>query len=208
MQTFNPQEDKIAVVVKEFTLKKGSEGLFDSNNEPYILSIAIDQDGAQNANLAINAKPFPNVQEGDTISFDGQGHLIYGPKNPGEFLVYAMLFMESDRDIREFGAEMETVIHAEATQLAMKALLVAQPTYATAITLIEKLSELVARKLKQNKDDELYLRTGTLLRDVVPAYDILRTYKGGNQFIECHTSIVPLVNSNFLGEQVRTVGIG
>ncbi len=205
--SFNPQEDKIAVVVKQFTLKKGSEGLFGRNNEPYIISIAIDQGGAENANLAINSKSFPNVREGDTVSFDGQGHLIYGPKNPGEFLVYAILFMESDRDIREFGATMENVINSEATQIAMKALLLAQPTYGTALTLIEKLSQLVAQKLKQNKDDELYLRTGTLLRDVTPAYDILRTYKGGNQSIECHTSIIPLVKSNQLGEQVRAVEI-
>jgi hypothetical protein len=205
--SFNPQEDKIAVVVKQFTLKKGSEGLFGRNNEPYIISIAIDQGGAENANLAINSNSFPNVREGDTVSFDGQGHLIYGPKNPGEFLVYAILFMESDRDVREFGATMENVINSEATQIAMKALLLAQPTYGTALTLIEKLSQLVAQKLKHNKDDELYLRTGTLLRDVTPAYDMLRTYKGGNQYIECHTSIIPLVKSNRLGEQVRAVEI-
>jgi len=205
--SFNPQEDKIAVAVKQFTLKKGSEGLFGRNNEPYIISMAIDQGGAENANLAINSKSFPNVREGDTVSFDGQGHLIYGPKNPGEFLVYAILFMESDRDIREFGATMENVINSEATQIAMKALLLAQPTYGTALTLIEKLSQLVAQKLKHNKDDELYLRTGTLLRDVTPAYDILRTYRGGNQYIECHTSIIPLVKSNQLGEQVRAVEI-
>ncbi len=197
--------DKITVAIKEFTLKKSSEALLDRSNEPYIISIAIDQDGAQNANLSVNVKPFPNVLKGDTVSFDGQGHLIYGPKNPGEFLVYAILFMESDRDLRKFGLDMREIINSEASQLAMKTLMMAQPSYATAMALLEKLCRLVSKKLQQNKDDELYLRTGTLLRDVVPAYDILRTYKGGNQYINCHTAIIPLKISNKLGEQVKTM---
>jgi len=47
MSTFNPQSDKIAVVVKEFTLKRKSEVFFDRYSEPYIVSMAIDEGGAK-----------------------------------------------------------------------------------------------------------------------------------------------------------------
>ncbi len=203
---FNPRDDMIAVVIKEFTLLKSSDFLPD--NEPYIISLAIDQDGAQNAAFDLNTgNTFPNVREGDTIGFDGQGHLIYGPKNPGEFVVYSLLFMESDQDLRDLGTTIEAITKSEAAKIAMKATLIANPTYGTALLLLQKLTELVAKQMKRNKDDQLYYRNGTLLRDVVPPFDILRTYTGRNRFIECSTGIIPLPQSNNLGSPVRHIGI-
>ncbi|MCK4786452.1 MAG: hypothetical protein KAV87_22025 [Desulfobacteraceae bacterium] len=204
---FNPRDDKIAIVVKEFTLLKSSEIFLDKDNEPYIVSFAVDQDGAQSAAFDLNIMPFPNVMEGDTISFDGQGHIVYGPKNPGEFVVYSLLFMESDQDLRDLGATIEDIVKSEAANIAMKAILVANPTYGTALALLQKLTELVAKQMKRNKDDQLYRRNGTLLRDVTPPFDILRTYKGRNKFIECHTSIIPLMQSNNLGSQMKRIHI-
>ena len=204
---FNPRDDKIAIVVKEFTLLKSSEIFLNKDNEPYIVSFAVDQDGAQSAAFDLNIMPFPNVREGDTVSFDGQGHIVYGPKNPGEFVIYSLLFMESDQDLRDIGATIEAIAKSEAANIAMKAILVANPTYGTALTLLQKLTELVAKQMKKNKDDQLYRRNGTLLRDVVPPFDILRTYKGRNAFIKCHTSIIPLMQSNNLGFQVKHIHI-
>jgi hypothetical protein len=204
---FNPRDDKIAIVIKEFTLLKSSEMFLDKDNEPYIVSFAIDQNGAQSADLGLNIMPFPNVREGDTVSFDGQGHLVYGPENPGEFVVYSLLFMESDQDLRDIGATIEAIAKSEAANIAMKAILIANPTYGTALSLLQKLTELVAKQMKKNKDDQLYRRNGTLLRDVVPPFDILRTYKGRNKFIECHTSIIPLMQSNDLGSHVKRIHI-
>ena len=204
---FNSREDKIAIVVKEFTLLKSSEIFLDKDNEPYIVSFAVDHDGAQSAAFDLNIMPFPNVREGDTVSFDGQGHIVYGPKNPGEFVVYSLLFMESDQDLRDVGATIEAIAKSEAANIAMKAILFANPTYGTALTLLQKLTELVAKQMKRNKDDQLYRRNGTLLRDVAPPFDILRTYKGRNTFIDCHTSIIPLMQSNDLGSQGKRIHI-
>ena len=48
MSEFNKHEDRIAVVIKDFTLKKKGEGWFNKYSEPYILTMAIDQSGAKN----------------------------------------------------------------------------------------------------------------------------------------------------------------
>lgn len=205
MEKFNPQTDKIAVVIKEFTLKRKSEMFLDKYSEPYILSMAIDESGADNPAIDFNILPFPNVGEGGKVGFDGQGHLIYGPKNPGLFLTYSILFMESDKDVREFSKLVEDIVKSEAAKLCTKALLLAAPTYSTAITVLQKVSELITNQLNKNKDDVLYRRNGTLLRGVTPAYDILRSYKRGNDFIEAKTSIIPLRSSNKLGVQPKNI---
>jgi hypothetical protein len=207
MNEFNPGKDNIAVVVKEFTLKKKSEIFFDRYSEPFIISLAIDEHGASNPSIDFNLVPFPNVRAGETIAFDGQGHLIYGPSNPGSFLAYSIMFMESDNDLRKFAEKVEDIMRSEALSLGAKALLAATPTYSTAITVLMKLTELIANRLKKNKDDELFRRNGTLLRDSRPPYDILRTYKSQNEFIRTNTSIIPLISSNQLGKQVEKIAL-
>lgn len=207
MNDFNPELDKIAVVVKEFTLKKKSDFFFDRYSEPYIVSLAIDEGGASNPSIDFNILPFPHVKKGDKITFDGQGHLIYGPENPGQFLAYSILFMESDKDVREFGKFLEEMMKSEAVNIGAKALLAAAPTYSTAITILQKLTELMAVQLQKNKDDELFRRNGTLLRDVIPAFDILRTYESENDFINTKTSIIPLKSSNKLGAMTKKINL-
>jgi hypothetical protein len=204
---FDKDKDKIAVVVRDFTMKRLHEGLFDYHAEPYIVSTAIDAGGGGGATIEFNVKPFPNVRQGDKITFDGQGHLVYGPKNPGEYVVYSILFMESDQDVRDLGQTIEDILKSEATKLGLKAILAARPEVGLALTLVEKLTELVASLMKKNADDELYRRSGTLLRDVEPPFDVLRSYIGGNEYIECKTSIIPLSQSNMLGTQVKKLNL-
>jgi len=202
---FNPKQDKIAVVVKSFTLKRKSDFFLDRFSEPYIVSMAIDENGAYDTTIDFNILPFPNVRKDETVSFDGQGHLIYGPKNPGQFLAYSILFMESDKDVREFGELMENILKSEALSLGANALLSAAPTYSTAINLLQNLTELIAKQLQKNKDDELFRRNGTLLRDVKPPYDILRSYDSENDFIKTKTSVIPLDTSNEMGAQTKAI---
>jgi len=205
MEKFNPKEDKIAVVIKEFTLKRKSEIFLDRFSEPYIVSLSIDEGGANNPTINFNILPFPNVKKGDRITFDGQGHLVYGPDNPGQFVAYSILFMESDKDVRDFGKLVEDIMKSEAVNIGAKALLAAAPTYSTAITVVQKLTELMTVQLQKNKDDELFRRNGTLLRDVIPPYDILRTYESENDFINTKTAIIPLINSNEMGSQIKKI---
>lgn len=188
---FDPFTDKIAVLVNEFELKKNPDWPF-RYSEPYIVSMAIDQGGANNPSIDFNILPFPKVKKGDVITFDGQGHLIYGPANPGEFVAYTVLFMESDKDIRNLGNTIEGIIKIEAVQIGMKELLSTNPSYSTASMLLLKLAELIASTMKKNKDDELYRRNGTLLRDTVTPFEIATSFDGGNDFIRSKVTVIPL----------------
>ncbi|TSE04358.1 hypothetical protein [Aquimarina algiphila] len=202
---FDKKDDKIAVVIKEFTLLKNADWFLHRYSEPYIISMAIDQGGANNPAIDFNILPFPNVKKGDIIQFDGHGHLVYGPKNPGEFLAYSVLFMESDKDIRDLGQLIEDIIKSDAASIGVNALLSAVTTYATAINVLTQLTSLLSKKMQENKDDELFRRNGTLLRDVDPPFDILRTYKGRNDYIESKVSIIPLLQSNGLGPSSKMI---
>ena len=113
--------------------------------------------------------------------------------------------MESDRDIRNFGQMVEDILTSEAINGSAKVLLAATPTYSTALNVLQKIAELTALQLQKNKDDELFRRNGTLLRDVIPSYDILRTYKSENRFIQMQTSIIPLKESNQIGVQTKRI---
>lgn len=201
MSTFDKHNDNIAIVIKDFTLKRKSEIFFDRYSEPYIVSMAIDANGGENPAIDFNILPYPKVRKGETVSFDGQGHLIYGPKNPGDFVAYSILFLESDKDIREAGNTVEEIIKSEVVNMGAKAILKANPSYGTAISILRSLTEFIAVQMQKNKDDELFRRNGTLLRDVTPAYDILRTYTSENDYIKTRISVIPLENSNELGTQ-------
>ncbi|MGD1843660.1 MAG: hypothetical protein ACFB0B_22620 [Thermonemataceae bacterium] len=204
---FKEEKQPIAVTITEFTLLKKADFFLERYSEPYIVSMAIDEAGLANPAISFNTMPFPNMRKGDTITFDGQGHLIYGPKYPGSFVTYSILFMESDADIREAGKVVEEVVKSEAVDLGLKTILQAQPTYGVVASVLQKLTELVSKRMQNNKDDELYRRNGTLLRDVKPPYDILRTYVGENDFIRSKVSIIPLEESNGLGSQVNEVSL-
>lgn len=209
---FNAREDKIAVVVREFSVgcKICDFGIY---GEPYIVSFAVDEFGLDEGLVDFNSLPFPNVRRGDTIRFDGQGHLIYGPKNPGEFLVYSILFMECDQEIREIGSRIREIVKSPATKAILDGVSTALAAatgsggiIGAAVSLVDDLALLVATELEKNRDDELYRRSGTLLRDVSPPFDILRTYDSGNDYIvSCKTSVIPLDSSNNLGAQPGTM---
>ena len=191
-EQFDSSTDKIALVLKEFTLLKNADGIFQRYNEPYIISLAIDENGANNPAIDFNILPYPKVRKGDTIQFGGQGHLLYGPNNPGEFLAYSILFMESDRDVRDLGKTIERILESQVVDLGAKTLLQANPTFGTALSILTSLTELISSEMQQNKDDELYRRNGTLLRDIPPLYNINSTFNGRNDFIESQVRVLAL----------------
>lgn len=204
---FEKTTDPIAIVLKSFTLKRKSEGLINKFAEPYVVSVAIDGGEAALPKIHFNALPFPNVRKGDTITFDGQGHLIYGPKHPGAFVAYSILFMEDDSDNRKLGEIVEEVITSKVIELGAAALLAAVPTAGTATNIILQLIDFVAKQLKKDKDDQLFRREGTFLRDTEPPFDVLRSFQGGNDFVDCTVSVLPLNVSNSLGAQVKEINL-
>ncbi|OYQ37229.1 hypothetical protein CHU92_08535 [Flavobacterium cyanobacteriorum] len=203
---FEPMEDKIAIVINNFTLTKNPDWPF-RYSEPYIISMAIDQGGANNPAIDFSILPFPKVRKNNTVDFDGHGHLIYGPANPGEFVTYTILFMEDDNDMRNLGQAIEDIIKGEATNIGMKALLKASPTISNSALLLSRLSEIIASRIKKDNDDELYRRSGTLLRDVENPYGISQSFEGGNDFVKSRLTIVPLTKELRVNKDTKQISL-
>ena len=79
---FEPKKDKIAVVIKSFTLLKKSER-FQKFSEPYIVSIALAQTQSKELSIEFRSQPFPKVRTDDEVSLGSEGYLVCGPASPG-----------------------------------------------------------------------------------------------------------------------------
>jgi len=164
--SFNPTTDKIAITIPKFTLKKNADPfIFGKYNEPYIVSLAVDEQGSANPVIDFNTMPFPKVKVGNTVSMLGDGHLLYGPKNPGQYVALSVLIMESDSDMRNLGGKIEEIVGSKAVELGIGAIIAANPGSAAILGILKELTQLVAGELKNNKDDELFRTEGTFLRD-------------------------------------------
>jgi hypothetical protein len=205
---FNPSTDKIAITITEFTLKKSADGIFGKYNEPYIVSLAIDEHGANNPKIDFNIMPFPKVAVGGKVKMLGDGHLLYGPKNPGQFVALSVLIMESDSDMRELGGRIAEIVGSKAVELGVGAIVSANPGSAAILGILKELTQLVAGELTQNKDDELFRIEGTFLRDHQVPYHVNRAYTGlGNDYIDLTMQIIPLENSNGEGPVTKVVAL-
>jgi hypothetical protein len=204
--SFNPYEDNIAITIPEFTLKKHSDFIFQQYNEPYIVSLAIDSHGAANPQIDFNFMPFPKVRVGNTVRMLGDGHLVYCPKNPGEFVALSLLVMESDNDLRDFGKELETIVKSKAVSIGISAIISSNPGSGAILGILKELAVLISGLLKQNKDDELFRLDGTFLRDHPVSYHINRKYTDyGNDYINMAIQIIPLSETNGQGVPVKTI---
>ena len=196
---FDPNKDKIAITIPKFTLLKNADGIFERYNEPYIVSMAIDAACNATPKIDFNFMPFPKIAKGGTVTMLGDGHLIYGPKNPGDFVAVSVLIMENDQDMRDLGGRIETVVQSKAVDLGIKAVLVANPGYAAILGILKELTQLVAGFLKENKDDELFRTEGSFLKGHPVPYHINRSYEIGNDYTTLHLNVIPLQEHNSQG---------
>ena len=204
---FNPENDKIAITIPKFTLLKHVDGILQRYNEPYIVSVAIDESGKNNPKISFNFMPFPKVAKGGTVTMLGDGHLVYGPKNPGEYVAISVLIMENDKDIQNLGKAIENIVKSTAVDLSIKAIVAANPGSATVLGILKELTQMVAGFLKNNEDDELYRTEGTFLRGHQVPYHINRSYEVGNDFVNLHLNIVPLKDHNKEGPKPKALTI-
>lgn len=210
---FDPNTSKIAVVVPRLTFKKAR--VFDLgdvlgdliHNEPYIVSIAVDAAGHTQRQLDFNINFFPNTRPGTSVGLIGDGHLIYGPRNPGDYLVCSVLVMEKDQDVRDIGAFVKDLIQSEAAKLGMTALLAANPGATAIANALTKLIEFVAAALAKDTDDYLYHTYGVFLRDASVPYSVNREFTHGNEFVDVTVRVIPLEEHNRQGPPVEAMTI-
>ena len=206
--TFDKNNSRIAITVPFFRLLRSQDGLFDKNqraNEPYLVTLAIDSNSKESPSIAFNSSPFPNVRRGEKVEMLGDGHLVYGPENPGEFVVVSILLMESDNEYRELGTKLETAIKDSAVDAGLKALMTANATAGAIGQGLQLATGLVARILKGNRDDEVIRTAGTFFRDRPVPYDINRQFTRGNKEAEIAVKVIALSESNGQGSAPKCV---
>ncbi len=204
---FDPQTSKIAITIPHFKLLANADSIFDRYSEPYIVSLAVDEADTKALELEFNLMPFPKVRKGATVRMLGDGHLLYGPANPGEFVAMSVLIMESDRDLRTLGERLDEIVKSKAVDLGVKAVLAANPGSAAVLGVLKEMTQHIAGSLKNNKDDELFRTDGVFLRDSACPYHVDREYTLGNSWVDVTIRIIPLDASNGEGAAVKKIAV-
>lgn len=186
---FNPDLDDVAITLTYLRLIKSSEAFIDKYSEPYLLSLAIDSSEDSTPAILYNYLPFPKVRAGGSVAIMGDGLLLYGPRKPGEFITLTVMFMESDRDVRNMGQTLNDIISSKAAELSIGAIVSANPGSAAMVAIIKELALYVSGALKKNGDDELFKIEGSFLKAHFPPYHINHVYEFKNDYIGANINI-------------------
>ncbi len=190
--SFDPLVDDVAITLTYFKLLKSSEGFLDRYSEPWLLSLAIDDNPENKPSILYNYLSFPKVKAGGSVAIAGDGLILYGPRNPGKFITLSAMFMESDRDVRDRGEQLHDIISGKAMELSIGAIISANPGAAAMVAIIKELGLYVSGVLRKNGDDELFKIEGSFLRGNYPPYHINHVYEYRNDYIGANINIRPL----------------
>jgi hypothetical protein len=205
--TFNRATDKIAITVPEFTFKKGGGSITDwLYSEPYLVTLAIDSQLVTQESLNFNFVEFPNVRSGNTVKMLGDGHLVYGPSNPGEFVAVSVLLMESNSQDKELGKIIGEFVKSGAVEIGVTAAIAANPGAGTALKLVKEVTAFVSDQMKEKKDTPLYRVEGIFLRDTSVPYSVNRQITSGNEFADLSVKVIPLNKPNGQGPVPEGIG--
>lgn len=204
--TFDKNTSKIAITIPWFKLLKRHSELFEGfTNEPYIVAIAVDATNPNKPGICMNFASLPHVKAGDKIDMLGDGHLVYGPENPGEWVVLSILIMESDKDIRNLGGQIEDWITSQAVELGLSAIILANPGAGGVLAIVKELTRFVAGKLVTNRDDELFRISGIFLQNLAVPYHIDEEFISRNQYIELAIKVIPLDEEAGMSEGIKRI---
>lgn len=175
LNDFDPDQDKIALMLKSFTVKVKDKGLGKKNRqylEPYIIGMSIAQNGIGNLGINLANASYPNTRMNEKKEFIGNGLRIYGPENPGDFLVFEILVMESNQEIRDAGKVLGEVMGSDEIKNNLLPKLAVNPTMGIATQVLSTVCSLVSKILKDTRDEQLLRIHGTLMRDIIGTTDL------------------------------------
>lgn len=198
IQDFDPLNDKVALMLKSFTIKKndGILGKKKRYSEPYILAVTITEKQFKNKEISFATEPYPNIKTDEKKSFLGAGLRIYGPETPGEYIAFNVLVMESENEVRESGKMIKEILDSPSMKTAILPLFSIEPSLAIATQLIISVTELIAEQMEKKKDNKYLLSTGTLLRDIMGTesfpFQVGETISDSNDFVDLEFRVLPI----------------
>jgi hypothetical protein len=214
--TFDRNSDKIAITVPSFTFKKGAASILFEDitdliySEPYLVTVAIDSNGVTQNALNFNFAEYLNVRRGGTVNMIGNGHLVYGPENPGDYVAISVLLMESNRDARVTGDEIASIVKSKAVEMAITqsiANLAANTRLDVPLKLMQQLSGYVATRLQESKDKYLFRTEGIFFKNTAVPYEVNRQFISGNEFADLTIQVIPLDVPNGQGPTTETIDL-
>lgn len=211
IEEFNPNKDKIALMLKSFKIKS-KDGVFKKKySEPYFVGLSISENGFSTQQLNFVTNHYPNTKIHDLREFKGEGMRVYGPDNPGGFLVFEVLLMESDADVRKVGETLDKIMDSEQVKSTLGLLTAGNPSLVIAEKVMNTISGIVVNLLKENKDDELIRVHGTLMRDVMGKDDLPfrvgQLISDSNDVAEVAFEVLGIKNSSKHKKQTRAISI-
>jgi hypothetical protein len=208
---FDPQKDKIAVMLRSFTIKKGT-GIGDGRySEPYFIFISIPESGNSKIDkIDLLTKSYPKTRKRVKNEMLGDGFQIYGPANPGEYLAFSVLVMESDEDVRKTGKTLDDVVKSNFVKVFKKVVTgINNPTAAIAFQVAEALGKEMAVLMSEDKDDSLFYTAGSLLRDKLGEnsmpYKIQSVMNPSNAYVDLEIQVLPIAGDTKSKKKSRTV---
>jgi hypothetical protein len=206
--TFDRNNSKIAITVPSFTFKQGASNLLLEDvtdliySEPYLVTVATDSKGVIQNALNFNFAEYLNVRRGGTINMIGNGHLVYGPDNPGDYVAISVLLMESNRDARVTGDEIASIVKSEAVEMGLIQKIADEamnPKLDVTLKLMNQLLGYVATRLQDSKDKYLFRTEGIFFKDTPVPYEVNRQFVTGNEFADITIQVIPLDTPNGQG---------
>ena len=136
---------------------------------------------------------FPNVLAGDTLPMLGQGHLFYGPRDPGEFVALSIFWMEKDAGARDLGQTISDLQKDKGIKKSLKVIAeLAGEGFAKLLPGVNAAATIVAEALKLNKDDEIFRTDGVYFRSNKPPYGIGTETVQGNVFMDFNLKVIDM----------------
>ncbi len=206
---FNASRDKIALMLQSLTLfKKADFGRF---SEPYVIGFSVSANQKLENPFDFIYQTYPKTRKNEKKEFQGEGLRLYGPDNPGEFLAFSILLLESDADVREAGTRIESALNSDLIQKTLPKLFVANPTAAIASKGLLQLTNLFASIMQGNKDDELLRMSGTLFQNVIDSeflpYQVQETFADRNSRAELEVKVLPLLGGTRHRKQTKPIAV-
>ncbi len=213
IEDFDAHQDKIALMLKSLTVRTKDSGVGKKSrrySEPYIIGLSIAESGLGNQQINFVEDYFPNTRINQKKEFLANGLRIFGPENPGQFLIFDILVMESDEKERKNGERLRQIMDSTEVKSGILPMLSSiNPTAEVAVAALKALSGLIAGQMKANRDDELLRVHGTLLRDVMDTdshpYHVGKLITDANDAAEVEVSIFAVKKSDRHQKQTESV---